>query len=183
MYYFLCASLPDLMFGKQSRLSVAAFDELCRGQVGEADFTRLTGTGLEVGSDPAESQGKPRVYAEMIRFEQYLRTRIAQRRAGREEDRAASLPDPVEYFSEVDIALAQAAAAADPAERERVIDRLRWRRLDDLEAGHEFDFDRLCVYRLRLAILDKYRDRRAEPGRENFNAAVERISQAAPATE
>ena len=48
--------------------------------------------------------------------------------------------------------------------------------LDDLEAGHEFDFDGLCVYRLRLEILNRYRGRSVEKGRSNFNAAVDRIA-------
>ena len=118
----------------------------------------------------------------MVRFEQYLRTRIAQRRAGRDDDRAAALPDPAEYFGMVDFGLAQ-AAAADPFEREKLIDRIRWSHLDDLECGHDFDFAGLCVYRCKLAILEKYRERKAEQGRENFNRAVERISSAAGAAQ
>ena len=34
----------------------------------------------------------------------------------------------------------------------------------------------LCVYRLRLEILNRYRGRSVEKGRSNFNAAVDRIA-------
>ena len=73
-------------------------------------------------------------------------------------------------------ALGAAAAAPDPLEREKLIDRIRWRKLEELEAGHEFDFDALCVYRLKLEILGRYRRRSAETGRTNFNAAAGRVS-------
>ena len=65
----------------------------------------------------------------------------------------------------------------------KLIDRIRWSHLDDLECGHDFDFAGLCVYRCKLAILEKYRERKAEQGRENFNRAVERISSAAGAAQ
>ncbi len=179
MYYYLCASLPALLFGRPAPMSVAEFDERCREELSAREFRLLGRAGLQVSRDPESSEGLPAVLAEMVRFEQYLRTRIAQRRSGRDDDRAAALPDPAEYFGMVDFGLAQAAAAADPFEREKWIDRIRWSHLDDLECGHEFDFAGLCVYRRKLAILEKYRERKAEQGRENFNRAVERISSAA----
>ncbi len=181
MYYFLCATLPGLQFGKESSLTVEKFDAACRDQMPPAEFGRLTRQGLSVPRDPRASDELSPGYAGFVRFEQYLRTRIAQRRTAREEEKSAALPDPAEYFSEVDSTVAQAAACTDPLEREKMIDRLRWRRLDDLGAGHEFDFEALCIYRLRLAILDKYRNRSTEAGKRNFNAAVDRISAAAPA--
>ena len=176
MYYYFSASLPSLSFGQNPGMSVADFDELASGQMSPESLAKLkTGT-LAVSREPGSAAGLPRVYADYTRFEQYLRTRIAERRAGRDEDRAVKLPDPELYFGEVDSALATAAAAPDPLEREKLIDRIRWRMLDDLEAGHDFDFDGLCVYRLRLEILNKYRNRSTETGRENFNAAVDRIT-------
>ena len=182
MYYYLCASLPALLFGRPAPMSVAEFDELCREELSARDFQLLRQAGLHVSRDPESSGALPPVLAEMVRFEQYLRTRIAQRRAGRDDDRAAALPDPAEYFGMVDFGLAQ-AAAADPVERDKLIDRIRWSHLDDLECGHDFDFAGLCVYRCKLAILEKYRERKAEQGRENFNRAVERISSAAGAAQ
>lgn len=181
MYYFFSASLPSLSFGRDPGLSVADFDGLAADQMPPEKLAELKSGTLAVNREPGSAAGLPRIYADYTRFEQYLRTRIAERRAGRDEDHAVKLPDPELYFGEVDAALAPAAAAPDPLEREKLIDRIRWRMLDDLEAGHEFDFDGLCVYRLRLAILNKYRGRSAERGRSSFNAAVDRITGTAAA--
>ncbi len=163
-------------------MGVAEFDELCRDEVTRAEFEELQFCTLEVERDPDFSAGHSSAVAGMIRFEQYLRTRIARRRAvqGREDEKNLRLPEAAEYFGEVDLAVTQAQQAADPFEREKIIDRARWRRLDELELGHDFDFEALCIYRFRLTILNKYRERKAEAGRTRFNEAVERISGAAP---
>lgn len=176
MYYFLSASLPGLALGRDPGMSVADFDELCAGQMTPGALARLKQGSLRVGREPGSAAGLPPVYAAYARFEQYLRTRIAERRAGRDEERAVHLPDPELYFGEVDAAMGALAAVSDPVEREKAVDRIRWRMLDDLEAGHEFDFDGLCVYRLRLEILNRYCGRSVEKGRSNFNAAVDRIA-------
>ncbi len=164
------------MLGKSPKIDVAEFDVLARAQLSPAEFETLQQCTLAVGSDPTESEGKPPVQVAIIRFEQYLRTRIAKRRSMQEDDQVAQLPDPIEYFGEVDLGIAQVASAPDPAERERIIDQIRWRHLDDLETGHDFDLEQLCIYRVRLCILDKYRHRDATNGRKIFDAAVDRIS-------
>ena len=64
-----------------------------------------------------------------------------------------------------------------PAEREMVIDRLRWNFIEEQLLNKEFSFDAICAYRLKLAIVNKYRYRKLEPGRKNFDAALERLSQ------
>ncbi len=180
MYYYLYSSLPSLAFGGNAPMTPADFDALCAEAMTPEEFERLRSRPeLKVPRDPDASGSLPPVYAAYTKFEQYLRTRIAQRRNGREEDKADPLPDPAEYYGEVDFGLG-AAASADPLEREKQVDRIRWNKLDDLEAGHDFDFDALCVYRLKLLILDKYRKRNQEAGRENFNAAAARISGAVP---
>lgn len=176
MYYFLCASLPGLGFGRDPGMDVAEFDALCAGEMTPAALASLQLGTLRVSREPGSAAALPAVYAAYTRFEQYLRTRIAERRAGRDEESALRLPDPELYFGEVDAALGAAAAAPDPLEREKLIDRIRWRKLEELEAGHEFDFDALCIYRLKLEILGRYRRRSAETGRTNFNAAAGRVS-------
>ena len=80
MYYYLCASLPALLFGRPAPMSVAEFDELCREELSAREFRLLGRAGLHVSRDPEASEELPEVLAEMVRFEQYLRTRIAERR-------------------------------------------------------------------------------------------------------
>ncbi|MDR0932860.1 MAG: DUF2764 domain-containing protein [Victivallales bacterium] len=176
MYYFFLASLPTLGFDRDFGMSIADFDALAAEQMSPAKLAQLQSGSLSVSRASGSASGLPRAYADYTRFEQYLRTRIAERRAGKDEDHAPKLPEPELYFSEVDTALSSASAISDPLEREKQVDRIRWRYLDELEIGHEFDFDNLCVYRLRLEILNKYRNRNGEIGKNNFNAAIERVA-------
>ncbi len=176
MYYYLVSSLPDLAFGKTAPMSVAEFDALCAGQLTPADFAELGRGTLVVSREPGSGAALPGVYRRYTLFEQYLRTRIAEKRTAHDDDHGRKLPVPEQFFTEVDAALTPAGVQSDPLEREKAVDRIRWRHLDELEAGHDFDLDKLCVYRLKLAILDKYRNRETEAGRKNFNAAVDRIS-------
>jgi hypothetical protein len=65
---------------------------------------------------------------------------------------------PGELFAEIDFALSSAATAS-PLEREKLIDAALWRKLDELEICHEMDFEHLCIYRMRLQLLEKYKSR------------------------
>ena len=169
-YYFLVASLPHLEIGCSAPLTVSALDEMLA--------ETLPGSRLRAVAAYAGGGTFPdtcRVYREMAAFEIYLRTRIAQKRAER-AGISFSPPDPETYFSEVDYGLAQASSCTDPLEREFLIDRMRWARLDELAMGHDFDLDALCIYRTKLVIVNKYNDFRKEAGTVNFSAALERIS-------
>ena len=169
MYYFLIASLPTLEIGTAAEFSTAEFDEMMQEYLGAKE--------LEILCSCSGGKNFPdtcRVYREMARFEEYLRTRIAQKRA----DRAGiqfSGRDPEEYYSEVDHGLMQAASCSNPLEREYMIDRLRWARLDELALEHDFDFDAMCIYRTKLVIVNKYADFRTETGTLNFTAALDKI--------
>ena len=84
--------------------------------------------------------------------------------------------DPV---GEYDAAAGLLANTADPAERELIIDKLRWNFIEEQLVCKEFHFDALCAYRLKLAIVNKYRNRKLEPGRKTFDIALERLSREA----
>ena len=58
-----------------------------------------------------------------------------------------------------------------------IVDKLRWNFIEEQLLCKEFSFDAICAYRLKLAIVNKYRHRKLEPGRKNFDAALERLSQ------
>ena len=171
MYYYFSASLPELKPGVPPPLALTEFDAEARMHLSACHYAQL----VSEPDDDAESPAPlPRVYREMRKFEEYLRTRIARRRAEK-LDLSADFPEPEEYFSEVDSAL-PSLAALDPAERERGLDMLRWKKLDELAQNHDFDFDHVCAYRARLRIAEKYRGRDAAAGRERFDAAVRKIA-------
>lgn len=179
MYYFLVASLPLLELNAPAPFPTAEFDGILQENLDERAQRILfacRGNGQYPDNHP--------VYRQMALFEEYLRNRIARKRADRAGIHFESA-DPEEYFSEVDFGLAQASGCADPLERERLVDKLRWERLEELSIGHDFDLDALIIYRCKLFIVNKYAGFRTETGTVHFTAALERIinSAAKPAKE
>ena len=175
MYCFLIASLPGLDLDTPAPMSVEEFDALCAGELDKEKFAALAAFDGTVTPDFRGCDTLPGIYNAYGKFELYLRNRIARRRA----DKAGvqlELPDPPEYFGEYDYAAGTLANTTDPAEREVIVDRLRWNFIEEQLLCKEFHFDSLCAYRLKLAIVNKYRDRKLEPGRKTFDAALERLS-------
>ena len=175
MYWFFIASLPDLQLESQMPpMSVEEFDGLCSGELDKNSFAALTGFDGVVAPDFTGDSRLTGIYNAYGKFEVYLRNRIAKRRAEKAGVQL-ELPDPPEYFSEFDFAAASLVSMTDPAERELAVDRLRWNFIEEQLTGKDFSFDFLCAYRLKLVILNKYRNRKLEPGKKNFDAALERL--------
>ena len=164
MYYFFSAALPELRPGETPPLALSEFDADAELQLTPRHYRMM------VEEDPAA-----RVYGEMRRFEEYLRTRIAEKRAEKLKI-PADFAEPEAFYSEVDAALGQ-LAQLDPAERERAVDMLRWKMLDELTWNDEFGFDHICAYRIKLRLAEKYRGRDAKTGRKFFDSAVRAMAE------
>ena len=137
---------------------------------GEADFAYVSRCGFppDRGADlPAGSVG-----AAYRSWEFALRGEIARLRVAEGHGDAIDLPPETDAFADIREQIGGAASAPNPLERERRVDQLRWRRLDELAFGHEFTVEAVACYRLRLAILEKNRQFVAETGRNNFEEAV-----------
>lgn len=168
IYPFLCAILPALDPALPPAITVAEFDAMVREELPQKLCKRM----LEW--DRPEIVPALPVYNEMRRFQQYLNYRIALLRAEKLQVNPA-FEEPPEFYGEIDYAL-NIAVSASPVEREKLVDAACWRKLDDLEVGHDMDFEFLCIYRIRLSLLQKYSDRDRENGRENFEAALEKLA-------
>ena len=168
-YGFFYATLPTLKCGVPAEISLEEFDRMVRSEMSEKNFSRLCSW------DDRENTPGVEVYRKMRDFDRFLKLRIAEKR---QEKLGTSfvLPPVDEFHSEVDFALPGAAASGDLLERERMIDLIRWCKIDDLEAGHELDFTALCCYRMRLASLEKYRKRSSGEGNSIFETAVDKLS-------
>jgi len=170
MYPFFSASLPEFFAGEPSEITLAEFDDGAREEMSESDFQKLISW-----SSPAKenaSAALPPVYSVMRRFDDYLFWRIASHRA-EQLNRTVEFPVPEEFFSEVD-AFLPAAAAASPADREKAVDQIRWRKLEELDTDC-FDFNHLCIYRLKLLMAEKF-SRRNRDGKALFQQAVETVN-------
>jgi hypothetical protein len=168
-YYYLLSSLPMLTFGETPPLTDDDFMATCRSML-EATLVEA----LEaVTPEPEHIPGSPAEQAWQV-WETHIRNTLAkQRAAALGKDPAAWLRAEADVFPG-DRRRAEAAADnADPLTREKELDRLRWSRLDELAVGHDFDFDALVIYRLRLLILEKWRRRSPETGLEQRDALIE----------
>ena len=163
MYYFFSASLPEIRLGERPPMTLDEFDAEAEAQLTPRHYAMLT-----TGSDDAP------VLRGMRRFEEFLKTRIARRRAEK-LNIPFDAPEPEEFHSDVEAALGQLAQLG-PAEREFETDKLRWRMLDELSALDEFGFDHICAYRAKLQLAEKYRDRDGAAGKKRFDAAVAELT-------
>ena len=167
-YYYLVSSLPMPAFGEPPPFTDEEFLALCRSVLEPAAAERLAAVSL----DPVSPPVCPAERGWQV-WETHLRNTLArQRAAALGRDPAESLRPEADVFPG-DRRRAEAAAdAADPLAREKELDRLRWERLDELAVGHDFDFDALVIYRLRLQLLEKWRRRTPETGAEQREALV-----------
>ena len=166
IYSFFSAVLPVLVPGSVPELSVAEFDAMAGEELSDRKFAQL------LSADDPETPVA--VYAAMRQFRDCLNYRIALIRAEKLKLNE-HFEVPGELYGEIDFALSSAVSAT-PSDREKLIDAALWCKLDDLETGHEMDFEYLCIYRMRLQILEKYCGRSVEAGRGNFEAALEKLA-------
>lgn len=168
-YGYFCATLPELVCGTPAEISLKDFDDMAKKELSAKRFAQL------VSMDGDEEKDMPEIYRELRKFDRFLKLRIAEKRA-EELNCETELPRPDEIHTEVDFALPAAANAGDPLERERLVDKIRWMKIDDLESCHNLDFVTLCAYRLRLDMLEKYRKRNAGNGNQLFEDTVARLA-------
>ncbi|MBR2625091.1 MAG: hypothetical protein IKD23_01690 [Lentisphaeria bacterium] len=168
MYPFLSAILPVITPAAVPEMSLEEFDELAQEQLSEKDFRKL------IAADAPDAGNLLPVYQEMKCFKECLNYRIAAMRAEKLKTNE-HFEVPGEIYGEIDFALASAVSAS-PLEREKIIDAACWRKLDELEISHEMDLIHFCVYRMKLAMLQKYSKRDGDAGCKNFEAALEKLA-------
>lgn len=165
LYPFLVSQLPGLRLGEKPFYGSDAFLALCRPHLDPGPFAALAAVSLLTG--PAVACETERRWRD---FDVYLRNRVAEWRAGRAGADVERWRRPeTDVFPSSQREMEEALGAAQPLARERALDTLRWRHLDNLVTGHEFDFDALVNYRLRLLLVEKWAALDAGRGRELIN--------------
>ncbi|QSH40628.1 DUF2764 family protein [Lentisphaerota bacterium ZTH] len=172
-YYYLVSSLPMLFNEAAPPLTMQEFSEACGEQLSEKDMAILE----KITLVPIAEQRFPDNSAAegWRRWEITLRNRIAVQRAPHGKDISEYVLYEDDIFSEIEVGVQEAFALKNPLERERFFDKMRWQQLDNLEACHDFDLDRLCVYKIKLMILEKWEPRTSDKGKSNLDTALDRI--------
>ncbi len=172
-YFYLGASLPMLKRDESPSITPEAFLELCSSWVEpeRMDFlSRLDLRPVEGLSIPAGS-----AVAEYLSWEAAVRERLAKARAAKLGRQDFVPAEADKNFVDAEHIAQEAAVAANPLEKERLLDAARWRKLEDMELGHLFDFDILCLYKLKLLLRCKWHARQLARGSANLDKAVDGV--------
>ncbi|OGV59195.1 MAG: hypothetical protein A2X45_10715 [Lentisphaerae bacterium GWF2_50_93] len=162
--------MPMLKRGELPPLNSETFLGSCAQVLPEKTVARLSEIKLVPGDDKAF--GHFSAVHKWYEWETATRTRLAKFRAvhlnreGRNHET---------NHSEVDKHIEDIMSVANPVERERMLDTLRWKFLDELEFGQNFNFDALCIYRIRLMLLEKWVGKEQQKGYENLDAIINNL--------
>ena len=174
-FYYLMSSLPMLRLGDTPQLSSEQLLEVCADKLSNSELTTLKQLTLLPKADDSTDNSAIKAWNN---WETCLRNRLAVRRSSADNSADEYLQYENDFFSEIDAVIQEAVALANPLECERHLDALRWRRLDDIESGIAFSFSALCVYMIKLKLLEKWLPRDNGTGYENLDLAITSINNA-----
>jgi len=164
---YLLASLPYLMFDAPAPLTPEAFLTTCREHLSKHDAKAVEalvgGTGLRPVAAGDRPEVCPAFVREWVKFEKQLRDAVAQWRitrrkvTTREQDAPATFTweqdAPATFTREQDApATLEILATLDPLARDTALDRLRWKKAEEMEGLDPMSLDALFAYAVKLRI-------------------------------
>ncbi len=176
-YYYVITSLPYLSLSEELPIRKDGFLANCKVYLKKTDFDILESVSL---FDAEKDEVSLDVIRCFFKWETSLRNSLVRLRA----ESLGLEPDEFvrgEIFDHSQALLAEEAFNADsPLMAEEILNKARWRYLDELEFEHYFDIERLVIFFIKLQILERISSFDAEEGRERLNAVV---SQGVPDTD
>jgi len=176
-YYYVIASLPDLSLNEKPPIRKDDFLSVCERYLKTDDFEMLRSIDLlevEYGKVPLD------IIRRFFSWEREVRNALVKLRAerlGLDSDdfiRGDISDHSTGYFAE------EAFNADSPLIAEDILNKSRWKYLDELEFGHYFDIEILVVFFIKLQILERISLFDAVKGQEKLNAV---LTQGAPDTD
>lgn len=165
-YYYLAASLPMLSLDGEPPISLEDFLNRCDEHLSKKDRTALDA--LFSKHDTASRHTFVRAWRDR---ETQLRNAIVRVRAQRQSlDPASFLHHQDGFDSSVEKAVADAFSRANPLERERALDRVRWATAEELSGFDPFTGSAILAYALEIkhrAAMGISRFRRRPPTGSN----------------
>lgn len=169
--YSLISSLPPLSMQEKPAVSREEFLESAAAFMLDREAEMLAALSIVPADDTVFPEGS--FCEQYTRWERALRRSILRIRTARRTDAAEQLAKHADAFEcDADSAAVRAYAAADPLERERLLDAARWTKTEELTSGHVFDLDQVCAYFIRLQIAEKWAKRTAGDAEKNLDAAA-----------
>jgi len=171
--YYLISSLPYLRFGEPAPLDSEAFFDQCRGFISDTQYHRLQALTL-IPEEPACCN----VVDAWNQFETDLRNWAVRLRGQRQRQDAEQYLRPEgDLSATMELLVTEALDQKNPVDTEKRLDEMRWRILDNLGVGHDYDFQGLVLYRLKLAILEKWAVHDKKAGCDTLAKAVDSLLQ------
>lgn len=168
-YYYVTTSLPSLSLSEELPIRKDDFLANCEKYLKKTDFNILESVSL---FDVEEDEAPLDIVRRFFGWERGIRNALVRLRAeglGLEPDEF--IRDEIVDHSQTFLA-EEAYNADSPLVAEGILNKARWRYLDELEFGHYFDIERLVIFFIKLQILERISSFDAEEGRESLNAVV-----------
>ena len=152
-YYYIITSLPSLSLSGELPIRKDDFLANCEKYLKKTDFSILESISLfDVEKDEVPFDIVRRFFG----WERGVRNALVRLRA----EKLGLKPDEFvrgEIVDHSQTLLAEEAFNADsPLIAEEILNRARWRHLDEMEFGHYFDIERLVVFLLNFRYLREY---------------------------
>ena len=174
-YYYFAASLSMIDFNSKPSVRVEDYLKLCKGFLSENDYACMENL-LSGKKENVPVVGNDVVKA-WFEFQKSFQNEIVYFRAMK------ARKNPDDYIREESYrdqslkeAVSQAVKTENLLEAEKYLDKIRWRFLDAQELGHYFDIEFLCIYGLKLKILDRHKEINSPRGKEIFEIYKETVA-------
>ncbi|MEI6056024.1 MAG: DUF2764 family protein [Lentisphaerota bacterium] len=168
--YYLVSSLPSFNFGDKPFYTSEGFVRQCSDWISPENIKELE----RVSLIPVESySGNIQFIKSWYELLGALNCYSVKYRALKlNRDSSSILEERNKIYSDIEKGVQEAFSSENPMEKEKRLDRLKWSILDSLEVGHMFDFDKLCIYKLRTLLCEKWLTRKEPEGKKNLEAAL-----------
>jgi hypothetical protein len=175
---YLISSLPYLQFGTKAPMEFNRFLQLARDFIPQKESAVLENC-ADIFKGPYNDKNKA---SSIVRawhdFEFGLRNELVKIRAKRLHKNAEPF---LRNYLEVDPSfahkLSEITRQPQPLEVERLLDVLRWNKLDELCFGHYFDIEFLFVYAQKLLILSRWDTIRGADKPQLLNGVIAAVEQ------
>ncbi len=169
-FHYFISTLPMLKRGETPLISHSQLLDNCRSLLASSDAEAIAALSLDVTGEPCVSPLE--TARQWHDFETLLRNTAAALRGARLH-RTDVPQKPTDFISQyIKQRIEEAFALPSPAERETVLDTLRWQFLDSLEHEHPCDLDTVAIYALKLLLLERIASRKLDDGMKAYKQLI-----------